>query len=391
MSVHYTRRSAMSRAYCSAIREVFKENPKLIAGLALWLLGYSRLDVYTLLNVDLSETMKYGIIVDEFRDSVKIRGFEFKRFSKESIEKLIGECLTVNDIVSLVDKFGTDEDRKTLAYVSDYVKRMGSFSIYGVSDYIRCSELLRNVNVEFKVLITVLKFLLYACDRTYSCSEYVWTRELIEILHGKLASAAQLPSDIEIENGILSLIREREDGVNIIAAMYSMSTGSIDQFHSFHKRSIQDYLRTVSSIRYVFHDGFLNGLALPAIERVVLRHIVEPLVTKVSSLLKGRLTGMVEESRVRYMFEVKLDSGKVVHIVVPKMYYYSPIFWAMPKAVNIVYEIPHSVQAYVSLYRPYFENGVLVISRGSEIVRVVCFCRDTLCESFTSLGEVMLI
>ena len=370
------------RVYCDVVRKIFREEPRLLVGVALWLLGYSRLDVWTLLNVDLSDVVKYGVIVDEFRDVVKVCGLDFKRFSRESVEQLIGECLAIDDILSLIDRVISDEERKILAYVSDYVERMSKFSIYGVSDYIRCSELIKNVNVEYKVLCTVVKSLLYACDRTYVCDEYSWTRVLIKLLHSKLSSLVKLPSDSDIESRILSLITEREDGMNIVAAMYSLSTGSTDQFHSFHRRPVQEYLSKITSIQYVFHDGFLNGLALPIIEKVFKKFIIEPLLAEICNHVGECSVVKSEESRFSYRFDLELKHGHNISVVAPKMYYYSPVFWAVPRAVNVLYEIPHSVQAYLTVYRPYFEDGVLVLARGTKIVKIVCFGENDLCGMF---------
>ncbi len=351
---------------------MLRENPRLLLGLALWLLGYSRFDVHSIVGVDLEEAARYGVIVDEFGDVVKVRDAQFRRFSKDSVERLVGECLDVEEIFSMIVRLSTEDEKKTLIYVSDYVRRRGCFSIYGVSDYIRCSELLQNINVEYRVLCTVLKFLVYSCDRTYSCTEYTWTRALIEKIQRGLTGLVKLPTDDDIKRSILSLLVGREDGIRIIAAMYSMSTGSIDQFSHFHKRPVQDYIKSLTSIRYVFYDGFLNGLALPLIERVLLEHVIEPLLRRIVETVGASSLSRVDESRAGYIYTCRLDNQTVL-IAVPKMYYFSPIFWALPEAINVVYELPHNVDSYVSLYRPYFEKGILVLSRGLDVKRVIYF------------------
>jgi len=358
-----------------------------LAALVLWLSGYTRYDILYILKADLDKVKECNIIIDDFAEYVKICNEKFQRYNKEDIERLVRTYLDTKELIGLILANANIGELKILAYTSDYVIRTGRFSVYGVSDYIRCTEVLENVNVEHHVITTLQKYLVYMCDKLYTCVEYSWTNELIQKLHSILADKFKLPSDDDIVKEV-ELVLEKPCGLKIIAAMYSMSTGSIDQFQLFHRRRVQDFLKDIKYIRYVYFNGFLNALAIPHIETAVRKRIIDAIVDKICDVLNTDIE-RVDVSSVYITYELR--NGVCVRV--PKMYYFSPIFWAKSNVINIVYELPYSVRDYVLTYSPYFENSILILCRGSDIVSIYVFNNfdKHVCERLSKVKNLVIV
>ncbi len=351
-------------------RKILLEDPKLVSALVAWLAGYTRYDIVKMFNIDLDLLKNYNILVDEFGEYVVLNHEKYRRYEKETIERLVySSSLDPPEILLiLLEKISNDELR-TLAYVSDFIRRYGKFSLYGISDYIRCVEKPENVNIEFKVLTILQKYLIYMCDRAHRCEEYSWTREFIEIIHNLTRDRFRLPSDGDMLRELSKFVSENVNGLEILAAMYSMCTGTIDQFQSFHKCRVQDVLRGINEINYVYYNGFVNPLSLDFIVKVVRTNIIENIVKKLEHVFNSDSTLVNSEENIHYMDYI--ING--ITIRVPKMYYLSPVFWAKPGAINVLYYVPKDVRAYIDMYKPYFEKGFLVVSQGSNILKIFAF------------------
>ncbi|NPA24076.1 MAG: hypothetical protein GXO23_07265 [Crenarchaeota archaeon] len=351
------------------LRRVLRENPRAVSAIVAWLVGYTRYDVVKMFNVDIDSLRSYGIVLDEFGEYMLVSGGKYRRYSKESIEKLISDLrLDPVEVFIALCRALDREDAKILAYTADFVRRYGRFSLYGISDYIRCIERPENVNVEFRVLLTLQKYLVYMCDRSHKCVEYSWTMNVIDNISRMLRYLVYLPSDDDILRELKTFLsKDMNNNIEILAALYSMCTGTIDQFQIFHKCRIQDVLRDVSEIRYVYYNGFVNPLALDLIVKIVREEIIDKIVSNLGRAL-GEPRELKDEDMcyLTYVFDNAL-------VRVPKMYYLSPIFWARPGAINVVYRVPKNVNAYLATYRPYFEGGFLVICQGSEILKIFAF------------------
>ena len=347
------------------LRNILIENPKLISALAAWLAGYTRYDIVKIFNIDLELLRKYNIIIDEFGEYVSIIDKKFRRYEKESIENIVrlSNIDPIEMLITLLRDINFEE-AKILAYTSDFIKRYGKFSLYGISDYIRCVEKPENVNIEFKVLITLQKYLIYMCDRAHRCEEYSWTNKYLEILHKILLKIFKLPNDDDILKQLSKFIDENVSNLEVLAAMYSMCTGTIDQFQLFHKCRVQDVLKDIREIDYVYYNGFVNPLSLDLIVKIIIDKVISRIVEKIENVFKCR--AILLNNDLNYI------DYKICDVVIrfPKMYYLSPIFWAKPNAINVLYHIPRDVRSYVTTYRPYFEGGFLIISQGYNILKI---------------------
>jgi len=369
-----------------SLKKILREDPKALSAAIAWLAGYTRYDVVKMFNIDVDVLRDYGIILDEFGEYMIVQGLKYKRYDKESIEKFIRSfMLDPLEIFLTLCRTISKDEAKILTYAADFVKRYGRFSLYGISDYIRCVERPENVNVEFKVLLTLQKYMLYMCDRSHKCIEYSWTQDLVENIRKMFGTLFNLPTDEDILRELENFLkRNMSSGLEILAALYSMCTGTIDQFQSFHKCRIQDVLKDVSEIRYVYYNGFVNPLALDLIVKVVREDIIEKIVLKISKEVGEILNTYDELHYLTYVTE------KIV-IRVPKMYYLSPIFWAKPGAINIVYRIPKNLSSYMSTYGTYFEKGFLVVAQGSDILKIFAFPGhdDTVKEKLRNICDVV--
>ncbi len=351
------------------MRRILREDPRALSAVVAWLAGYTRYDVVKMFNVDIDALREHGIILDEFGEYMIVNGVKYKRYAKESIEKFIRNIypdpveifLTLCRVINL-------DDARILTYAADFIQRYGRFSLYGISDYIRCIEKPENVNIEFRVLLTLQKYLVYMCDRSHKCVEYSWTNDLVDSIRRIFKGKFLLPSDSDILRELKNILTTNmNEGLEILAALYSMCTGTIDQFQIFHKCRIQDVLKEVSEIRYVYFNGFVNPLALDLIVRVIRESIIDNIIKRLCNAV-GDIKKF-EDSNVHYVTYVT-DNAL---LRVPKMYYISPIFWAKPGAINILYRVPRNVSTYLSTYRPYFERGFLIICQGPEILKIFAF------------------
>jgi len=368
------------------LRRLLRENPRALSAAIAWLTGYTRYDVVKMFNIDVEVLRNYGIVLDEFGEYMIVQGLKYKRYEKESVEKFVRSfMLDPVEVFLVLCKTISRDEAKILTYVADFVRRYGRFSLYGVSDYIRCVERPENINVEFKVLLTLQKYMVYMCDRSHKCVEYSWTSELVDKIRSIFRSVFELPTDEDILKEIESFLRrDMVNNIEVLAALYSMCTGTIDQFQTFHKCRIQDVLRDVSEIRYVYYNGFVNPLALDLIIRIVRENIIDKIVYKISEKV-GDIVNIYEEHH--YITYVTNNSM----IRAPKMYYLSPIFWAKPGAINVIYRVPRNLQSYVSTYSTYFERGFLVIAQNSEILKIFAFPGhdDTVKESLRDICDVV--
>ncbi|GEM_PF-4680552 len=378
----------MSNGIAKVVHRLVKRGFHNLAALALWLSGFTRYDIQYILKVDLDSLRDHGVIINDFTEYVRICDERFQRYNKEDIEKLVKKYFdTVKELAALILSNASINELKILAYATDYVVRTGRFSVYGVSDYIRCSEVLENINVEHYVVTTLQKYLIYMCDKLYTCIEYSWTKDLVRILHNILSSRFHLPTDDEIIREIEEFLA-RPYGLRVLAAMYSMSTGSIDQFQLFHRRRVQDFLKDIKYVRYVYFNGFLNGLAISHIEQAVRKNIIERIVSEICRALGCSVEAIHVES---IFITYELSNGVLVRV--PKMYYFSPIFWSKPGAINIVFELPYSIRDYLLTYCTYFENSIVIFCKGTHIVSVyvVNDFDKAICESLSKLRIPIIV
>ncbi len=378
----------MSDGVARTVHRLVRRGFHNLSAIVLWLSGFTRYDIHYVLKVDLEALRDYNVVVDDFAEYIRICGEHFQRYSKEDTERLVRSYFdTVRELVTLILFNATLSELKILAYATDYVVRSGRFSVYGISDYIRCSEVLENINVEHHVVTVLQKYLIYMCDKLYSCVEFSWTKELVHILHSILSRRFQLPTDEDILSEIEEFL-SRPYGLRVLAAMYSMSTSSIDQFQLFHRRKVQDFLKDVKYVRYVYFNGFLNGLAIGHIEQAVRKNIVEKIVSAICNVLNCS----VKEVQIEPMFVTYVLSNGVL-VRAPKMYYFSPIFWSKPGAINIIFDIPYSIRDYLLTYCTYFENSVVMFCKGTNIVSIYVINEfdKSICECLSKLKVPVLV
>ncbi len=375
----------------NVINEVADRYPSHVLALLSWIRGSSGPDVernYGVSIRQINEVLRGKLVVIEVYDSICADGRCVKRYDVDFNDLM---SRVAESVARAIIRSCSDRDLMILRYVVDLIVRHGRYDVYEISDCIRCCEDVGHANVEHEVISLCSKYLLASPDASQDPREHHWILRLSEHICRALGDRCRAIDESKIVSTI-EMMASSPDGLEVLAAMHSMCFNAADQFKRFHGSSVEEYLAGLKRIPCVYSEGFANPVAMRCLESYVKRKIVDELVRLICRCTKVCNVVSYVRERTYHKYVLSSDERDIkITVVAPAMYYYSPIFWAHERSINIVPNVPHRIEQYLSTYRPYFNDSIVMFSKLYGVHSVHCIsCSDMMGAIYDTIKSLIL-
>lgn len=359
----------------SILNELSTHDPKALLALYLWLSGEDEASIINKLDLNVVEMSsrleKHNIHVDFINGEVKVSNVILKRFENCLDNLLNSKCLKniINYLTNNIKSRISSSELKYLVYAMNYLEEFGKIDLHGLSNYVITCEKTYYFNVEYDILRTLTRYLIFKFNsREMIFEEYPWSRELLRNLVGNYRDIVERKEYyLHIFNRVLRKFKEK--GIIILSALHSIYRGYADHFIMFHNLNAEKVVESIGDIDCVVYKSLVNPVAMKLLDKYLLARVllIHDQVSKVLSSNNVKIEGL--EFRYDFILSNAKINNHEFKIVAPIPYYLAPFFWSIgEEALYIIHNIPFSISIYLSRYSSYLENSIVMfVSNSGEV------------------------